>query len=125
MAIGKQIGEYSFKATSTTYTPGPGSAITQQINYQGSATGQLTGVAQGTLTVVAEAGAKSGNWSWCGASYLDNGDIVGATAQGTWEPIGKHKWRLRGAANFSDGRVAATEGEADLQTLAGKLSEWS
>jgi hypothetical protein len=125
MALGKQIGEYSFKAISTTYTPGPGSAITQQINFQGSATGDLAGVAQGTLTVVAEPGAKSGNWSWCGASYLDNGDIVGATAQGTWEPIGKHKWRLRGVAHFSDGRIAATEGEGDLQTLAGKLSEWS
>lgn len=58
-------------------------------------------------------------------SNLDTGDTVGASAQGTWEPSGKHKWRLRGAANFSDGRIAATEGEADLQTLAGKLSEWS
>ena len=125
MALGKLMGEYSFKATSNTYTPGPGSAITQQINYRGTVTGQLTGVAEGTLTVVAEPSAKSGNWSWCGASYLDNGDIVGATAQGTWEPSGKHKWRLRGSASFSDGRITATEGEADLETLAGKLSEWS
>ena len=125
MALGKAIGEFSFKSTSFTYTPGPGSAVTTQINYQGSVTGELAGVAQGTMTVVAEPGAKSGNWSWCGATYLNNGDTVGASAQGTWEPSGKHKYRLRGSVNFSDGRIAATEAEADLQTLAGKLSEWS
>ena len=125
MALGKLIADYSYKAISTTYTPGPGNALTQQINYQGSGTGELAGVAQGTLIVVAEAGAKSGNWSWCGVSYLNSGDIVGATAQGTWETSGKHQWRLRGTAHFSDGRIAATEGEANLETLTGKLSEWS
>ena len=59
--------------------------------------GDMAGVDQGTLTAAAELGAKSGTWSWCGAIYLNDGGIIGTSAQGTIEEVGKHKWRLVGS----------------------------
>ena len=128
MALGKPMAEFSFKAITATYTAGPGSAMTNAINFEGELTGDMAGPAQGTLTtVMAEPNAKTGTWSWSGVTYLANGDIVGATSQGTIETVGSHKWRLRGQATFSDGHTAAVEGEGDLatRTLAGTLYEWS
>ena len=127
MALGKQIGEFSFKATSTMYTPGPGGTITQQINFQGSATGELAGVAQGTLTVVAEPGAKKGTWSWCGTVAMANGSSYGDQGQGTWEEIGAHRWRLRGAGSTSEEQSFGVEAEANLaeRALVGKLYAWA
>ena len=66
MAAGKQIGEFSLKATTFTYTPGPGGSILAQGNFEGTATG--FGAVLGTATFVS-AGTKSGTYSWCGATY--------------------------------------------------------
>lgn len=128
MALGKPMAEFSFKAITARYTSGPGRAMSSEINFEGELTGNMAGPAQGTLTtVVAEPNAKNGTWSWSGMTYLANGDIVGATSQGTLETVGSHKWRLLGQATFSDGSTAAVEGEGDLATrsLAGTLYEWS
>jgi hypothetical protein len=127
MALGKQIGSWTYKVTSTRYTPGPGKATTIQIDMGGPVTGDMAGVGQGTLTAVAELGAKTGTWSWCGAAYLNDGGIVGISGQGTIEETGKHKWRLVGFGQTADGRTVAVEGDADFatQTLAGKSVEWS
>ena len=63
MAVGKQIGEFSFKSTSFTYS----AAGTVQGNFEGSVKGEgLTGPVLGTLTAVGALGAKSGTCSWVG-----------------------------------------------------------
>jgi hypothetical protein len=120
MAVGKEIGQFAFKVTSITY-----GETSSQINLRGTATG--FGTVEGTLTTRGEPGAKSGTCSWRGAGYLEDGTIVGGSAEGTWETIGKHKWRIRGLNYLSDGRTIATDGEAELATQAysGKLYEWS
>jgi hypothetical protein len=113
MASGKELGEFSFKSTSATFTPGPGGSILVQVNYEGSATG--FGAVLGTATF-ASAGAKSGTYSWCGASYADNGDSTAGSGQGTYESSGCNKWRTQGVTQLADGRTLASEGEVDLAT---------
>lgn len=122
MAIGKEIGEFSLKSISTTY---PNEAGSVQVNLDGTATGY--GTVLGTMTFRAEPGAKSGLLSWRGQGFLDNGDTVTGAGEGTWEEIGKHKWRTRMIVNVSDGSCHASDGHLDLKsrTLKGKMLEWT
>ena len=89
MAAGKAIGEFSFKAVTITYSPGPAGSVLAQANWEGTVTG--FGAVFSTATYVG--GPKSGTFSSCGAAYLDNGDGLNAASQGTYESSGKHRWR--------------------------------
>ena len=122
MAIGKEIGEFSVKVTSTTYAEEGGSV---QINVEGTATGY--GTVLGTLTLRGEPGAKLGSLSWRGQGFLEDGDNLASTGQGTWEEIGKHKWRTRLIVTNSKGECHGSDGHLDLatRTLTGKMLEWS
>jgi hypothetical protein len=124
MALGKQAGEFSLKATSFTLTPGPAGSVIVQANFEGTATS--FGVVIGTMTA-ASAGQKNGTWSWCAAAYLDNGDSVTGNGQGTFSSGGTNRWRTQGFIQISDGRNIGLEGELDLATRlwSGKLSERS
>jgi len=127
MAQGKKIGEFSLKMTSRTFTPGPGTTIALQVNFEGPVTGEKAGFHSGTLSVGIVPGAKSVSYTYCGVTYLNNGDLVALSSQGTGENIGNHKRRLRGVNHFSDGSIAAVEAEGDLTagTLNGTLYEWT
>jgi hypothetical protein len=120
---GKAIGEYSLKAITGTYSPGPGGSMLGQWNWEGTATG--FGAVFGTASFVG--GPKGGSFSWAGESFLDNGDVTSAIGQGTVESIGKHRWRTEGFLQVSDGRRVFSEGEIDLASRSwkGKLSEMS
>jgi hypothetical protein len=124
MASGKQVGEFSLKATTFTLTPGPAGSVLVQANFEGPATG--FGTVLGTLTA-ASAGQKNGTWSWCAAAYLDNGDSVTGNGQGTFSSGGSNRWRTQGFIQISDGRIITSEGELDLatRTWSGKLLERS
>ncbi len=127
MPVGKAIGEFSLKATTMTFVPGSDGTITVQANWEGSLSGAgIAGTILGTATFVG-AGAKTGSYSWCGASYLPSGDSVTGTAQGSFESIGTHRWRTLGVNPLSDGRVVATEGELDLasRSWTGRVLEWT
>ena len=121
MALGKELGEFSFKITSVGYAK-DGSA---NINLDGTATNY--GTVLGTLTLTGEAGAKGGTASWRGDGFLDNGDLVQATGEGTFEEIGHHQWRTRLIVSVSDGETFASDGRLDLasRTFSGKNLEWS
>jgi len=122
MAIGKEIGEFSLKSTSTRYAEEGGSV---SIDCDGTATGY--GSVLGTLTFRGEPGAQSGPLTWRGQGFLENGETVGGAGQGTWELIGKYRWRTRLIVSTSDGRCHASDGQLDLKsrTLSGKMLEWS
>ncbi len=124
MASGSQIGEYSFKFTSITLTPGPGGSVLVQGNCEGPATvrGQ-SGTILGTVTFVG--GGKSGTFSTCSQNYRDDGEVTSASGSGSYESIGKHRWRTQGFVEASTGQSAATEGEIDLaeRSWTGKLLE--
>ena len=123
MAVGKQIGEFSLKSTSLTYS----ATGTGQANFEGSVKGEgLTGPVLGTLTATGAPGAKSGTCSWAGTSYLDNGEETGGKGEGTWEKIGTHKWRIRAVVYLSDGRTVASDGVLELATRSytGTIFEW-
>ncbi|NOT57921.1 MAG: hypothetical protein HOP18_25235 [Deltaproteobacteria bacterium] len=122
MATGKQVGEFSLKATSITLTPGPGGSVLVQGNFEG--TSAAFGAILRTATFVS-VGAKSGTFSVCAAAYLENGDTLTGNGQGTFESIGRHKWRLQELIDISDGRTFAVEGEIDLaaRSWTGKIFE--
>jgi hypothetical protein len=120
---GKQLGEYSLKAITATYSPGPAGSVLSQVNWEGTATG--FGAVFGTATYVG--GPKGGTFSYCAEAFLDNGDAVTGIGQGTFESTGKHRWRTDCFIQISDGRRIATEGEMDLASRSwkGKISEMS
>ena len=120
MASGPQVIEFSLKIITSTYIPGPAGSVQVQVNCEGTAAG--LGAVLGTATFV-PAGMKSATYTWCGVSYLDNGDSMTDQAQGTIESIGPHKWRSQAIDHLSDGRIIRVEGEADLaaRLWTGKL----
>ena len=124
MASGKQVGEFSLKASTLTFTPGPAGSVLVHVNLEGPATN--FGTVLGTMTAVS-AGQKSGTWSWCAVGYLDNGDNVTGNGQGTFNASGPNRWSTQGSILISDGRNIAVEGEMDLATRvwSGKLFDRS
>jgi hypothetical protein len=121
MALGKQVGEFSFKQTSHTVAK-----TGYKLNFHGTAAG--FGTVQGTLTVRADApGTPGGTCSWEAVGFLEDGKWVSGVGEGTWETVGKHKWRIRQYHSVSDGRNVLSDGELELATLSyqGKLYEWS
>jgi hypothetical protein len=73
----KQIGEFSFKLTSINFNPDPSGSVVIQVNREGTATN--FGTVAGTLATIP---GKGGTFTWCGAAYLDNGDLVTSTEGG-------------------------------------------
>jgi hypothetical protein len=123
MATGKALGEFSLKAITATYSPGPAGGVLSQVNWEGTATG--FGTVFGTATF--GGGPKGGSYSLCTEAFMDNGDIMTGIGQGTFETVGKHRWRTEGFMQLSDGRRIAGDGEIDLaaRSWKGKLSEIS
>lgn len=121
MALGKEIGDFSFKLTSAAYAE-DGSGV--QLNYDGEATG--FGTVLGTMYGRGEPGAKQGTCSCRAEAFLDNGDQVVGQGEGTWEEVGKHQGRVRAINHTSDGQSFASDGIIDLgsRSFKGKLIEW-
>jgi len=120
MALGKELGDFSFKITSVAYTE-DGSTY---ISVDGTATNY--GTVLGTLIVKGEPGASRGEATWIGEGFLDDGSVVAGKGQGTFEEIGKHVWRTRIVITVSDGATFASDGRIDLasRSYAGKNLEW-
>ena len=124
MASGKQISQVSFKFTSITNTPGPGGSVLLQGNCEGPATvGGQSGTVLVTTTFVG--GGKSGTYSSCSQAYLDDGEVTRADGSGSYESVGKHRWRTQGFVQSSTGQSGVSEGEIDLaaRSWTGKLLE--
>jgi len=105
----KQLGEFSSKFTTLTISPGPAGSILIQGNAEGTATGLGT-----TITTATFVGAKSGTYGSVGIAALDNGESLAGRGSGTFDTVGKHRWRTQGCLEMSDGRKVMTEGELDL-----------
>ena len=113
---GKAIGEFSLKAITATYSPGPAGGVLNQVNWEGTATGFGEVFRTATFTT----GSKGGTFSWCAETFLDNGDVLTGIGSGTFESTGKHRWRTKGYVDISDGRRHASEGEIDLASRSWK-----
>ena len=121
MALGKEIGNFSLKITSVTVLDDGSTA-----NCDGTA--DNFGTVLGTLTFSGgDPSVQSGPLSWRGESYLENGEVLRAVGEGTYEGLGNHKWRTRLIITTSDGQTFASDGELSLETrtLTGKTLEWS
>lgn len=121
MALGKAIGNFSFKMTSVNY----GSDGTTTVDFDGTADG--FGTCLGTMSFSGESGAKVGPCTWAGEAFTDDGQVLRATGEGAVEEIGKHKWRTRLVLTVSDGQIFASDGLIDLanRSLTGKNLEWT
>ena len=127
MPIGTELGTFSLKATSFTYSPGGGGLESVEINYEGTIEGSgASGTVLGTMNVSPSADAKNGTWTWCGREFAADGATRVANGGGFFQSSGTNNWKMRGYIHFSDGSSAATEGDLDLasRSLTGKLSEW-
>lgn len=122
MASRQRLGEFSLKITSLAFTSGPGGSTLVHANVEGTATGFGAVLGTGTFVV-----GKSGTHTWCGAAYLDNGEIVLTNGQGTQESSGRHKWHTEDVHHLSNGQTLGVEGEIDLaaRTWSGKFFEKS
>ena len=122
MSIGKEIGDFSLKSTSTGYAEEGGVV---KIDLDGTATGY--GTVLGTLHLRGEPGTKRGSCSWRGQGFLDDGETVVGAGEGSWEEIGKHEWRIRLVVSTSDGGTHASDGRLNLasRALTGKMLEWT
>ena len=121
MALGKEIGDYSFSITSVSYEDEAG----VRINVDGTATS--FGTVLGSIALSGEPGAQSGSASWRGQGFLDDGEVVTGQGAGTWEALGQHRWRTRLIIQVSDGQTFASDGLLDLasRSFKGKNLEWS
>ena len=126
MALGKGIGTVEYKMVTTTYLPGPGGTVTVQGNCEGIISGQMSGAAQGTLTVE-NAGEQGGVWRMIWAVFPADGNPILGTAQGTWETTGTYQWRLKGLSSNPDGQSVAVEGVGEManRSLTFTGYEWS
>jgi hypothetical protein len=125
MAKAKKSGEFSFKSTGVSYMETQGGGGANQVNLEGSATGY--GTVLGTLTFYADApGSQTGQTSWVGTAYLDNGDLVTGSGEGFFESSGKHKWRVRSVMRTSAGDLLLTDGVVSLdgRSYKGTLTRW-
>jgi hypothetical protein len=124
MAKERKQGEFAFKSTSVTYEGMSGGGVVR-LNLEGTATG--FGTVLGTMSLVGDApGAQSGQSSWVGEAYLENGDVVQGSGAGFFNRIGKHKWRVRSVVRTSTGAVLLSDGVISLdgRSYKGTLSEW-
>ena len=120
MALGKEIGEFSWKATSV--IRGETSA---QWNFQGA--GLEGNTVQATVTFTGGADAERGAVSWRGVHFAKDGRRLHIVGEGIWTTVGPHKWRVRVLNSRSDGLIALLDAELDLATMSlqGKTYEWS
>jgi hypothetical protein len=121
MAKGKEVGRFAHKWTSITLLPGPAGSTLSQANVEGTATGY--GTVHGTATFV---GGKSGTYSANWAAFLDNGDQLSGTSNGSYESVGTHVWATKEIVNVSDGTHVYSEGKIDLakHSWIGELFDW-
>jgi hypothetical protein len=122
MAKERQVGEFSFKFTSMTVTPGPAGSTLIACNYEEPVTGAGAGTVCGTATFVT---GKSGTYSSCGVGFMETGEQLSTIGSGIAESSGKHRWHTRAVIQRSDGRTVITEGEIDLaeRSWKGQVSE--
>ncbi len=121
MALGKEIGDFSFKITSSSF-----SSDGATVDCDGTAAN--FGTVLGTLSLSAgDPGATTGVASWRGQAFLENGEVLGAVGEGAYEVLGGHQWRTRLVITISDGQIFASDGILDLasRSLKGKNLEWS
>ena len=127
MAIEAVSGEFKHSVTSTTFERQAGGGVRVSVNLEGTASGydRVTG----TLTFLSPApGATAGPVSYTGAAFLDSGEVVGASGEGSWTKVdGKQQWRVRRLITTSTGAVLLADGTLDLasRTFSGTLAAWT
>jgi hypothetical protein len=125
MSVGRQIGEFSYEATSVTVSERADGSREHAINFQGTAAGY--GAVVATMRVhIPSPSAKGGRVRWTAHAYLENGNEAEADGDGTWTALGGHRWRVRSINGVSDGGVLLGDGVLELATRSfkGKLYAW-
>ena len=122
MAMGKQIGEFSYTATSVTVDADDNTTI---VNYEGEATGLGT-VLSTCVFQGADQEGNGGAFQADATAYLEDGSIAVAQSHGAFAKSGHHQWTVKAINLISDGNVVLGEGVVDLasRTFKGTMFEW-
>jgi hypothetical protein len=138
MPLGKVLGEYVLKATSTKFEELGGGQLRVEISYAGEGAGEIPGHNIGTLTFIADVDDPSlpAEWKYLGALLTTSGSVVKVSGSGFRIRTGDgHKARYRGTVRYSttdpklsefNKIIVAVECEADPTTmiLKGAACEW-
>ncbi len=138
MPLGRVLGEYVLKATSSKIEELDGGQVRVEVNYAGEGTGEVPGQNIGTLSFIAEGGDPNlpGEWKYIGVLLTTSGSLVKVSGSGVRIRTGDgHKARYRGTVRYSttdpklsefNKIIAAVEAEADpvTMTLKGANCEW-
>ena len=122
MALGKELGNFSFKITTTSFSDERGAVV------DCDGTADNFGMVLGTLTFHGGDPNEANGWlSWRGQAFLETGQALSSVGEGSYEALDNHKWRTRLIITISDGRIFASDGLLDLEqrSISGKNLEWS
>ena len=97
--------EFSYTMTGLHYSANDNEEVTASSDWEGTATGFEA--VFGTLIVtfpLADTNASSGTCRWVGGAAPDDGSVLAAIAEGTWQrPEGEHRWNVEVTAKISNG----------------------
>ena len=126
MALGKELGQFSFKMALNRILEVSGETSRSEISWEGEVSG---GELAGTVMLTGESTGtnEGGSYSNRGVGFLASGGTIRGEGSGSYELIGPARWKTRGIDRLTSGQVIATEGEVDLstRTWSGKIFEWS
>ena len=124
MPAGKEIGTFDAKITSIRVVEINGDERVIEGTYEADVTGQLSGLATGTMTF--RGLNDRGTFSDLGVGYLDSGAALSAQGQGVYWQAESGRWEVRAAYQLGDQHVVS-EGTINLEkrSLTGKIFELS
>ena len=124
MPVGKEIGSFNGDFTSVRIREINGEERVIEGTYEIQVSGQLSGIATGTITFTGS--NDTGVVADLGVGYLDSGDVLSAKGQGVYWSGDKGAWEVR-SAYLLGGQAVVSEGQVILDggkfSLKGKILE--
>ena len=124
MPVGKELATFDGKFDAITVAEvGEGTRVLEG-NYSASLSGQMQGVAKGTITF--DGRAERGVFSDQGVGFFDSGDVANGRGRGVYWASGAGVWEIRGAFEIGD-QLVVSEGQVSMSgsdvLLSGKIFE--
>lgn len=126
MPAGKELGTYSGKFSSIRVVEvGEGTRILEG-TYSGTVSGQIKGIAKGTMTF--DGRTERGTFNDKGVGFFASGEVVNSKGQGVYWQGSQGNWEIRGGFALGD-QMVVSEGQVIMDgeevLLKGKIFELS
>lgn len=124
MPAGKELGTYAGKFDAIRVVEIGDDTRVLEGTYSATVSGQLAGIAKGTMTF--DGSAKGGTLSANVAGFFSSGDVVNGKGQGVYWQGSQGSWEIRGAFQLGD-QMVVSEGQVIMDgeevLLKGKILE--